>query len=81
MSFGMLDWNELSQPDKKALQRMYGGGSLRNCDPAAISRLRLLGLIEGKEGRERLSSSGWQLMDYTHAQLKARMARFDHARP
>jgi ribosomal protein S19E (S16A) len=80
MSFGTLDWKELSRADQKTLQRMYGGGSLRNCDPVAISRLRQSGLIEGKEGRERLSSSGWQLMDYTHAQLKARMARFDQAR-
>ena len=67
MSIGMLDWKELGRPHQKTLQCLYGGGSLRNCDPAVISRLRQLGLIEGKEGRERLSPLGWQLMDYTHA--------------
>ena len=81
MSIDMLDWKALSRQDQKTLQCLYGGGSLGSCDPTAILRLRPLGLIEGKEGRERLSSLGWKLMDYTHAQLKARMARFDQARP
>jgi hypothetical protein len=69
----MMDWNELSRLDQNALQRLYGGGSLRNCDPVAILRLRRLGLIEGKAGRERLSPLGRELMDFTHAQMKARL--------
>ena len=69
----MMDWNELSRPDQNALQRLYGGGSLRNCDPVTISRLRQSGLIEGKDGREQLSQLGWALMDFTHAEMKARM--------
>lgn len=68
-----MDWKELSRPDQKTLQRLYGGGSLRNCDPDAILRLRRLGLIEGKDGRERLSPLASALLDYTHAQLKERM--------
>ena len=69
----MMDWKELSRPDKNTLQRLYGGGSLRNCDPEVISRLRQLGLIEGKERRERLSPFGRALLDHTHAQLKERL--------
>ena len=69
----MMDWKELSRPDQKTLQRMYGGGSLRNCDPDVISRLRQLGLIEGKQSRERLTPFGRALLDHTHAQLKARL--------
>ena len=69
----MMDWKELSRPDQKTLQCMYGGGSLRNCDPKVILRLRQLGLIEGKENRERLSPLGQALLDYTHAQLKQRL--------
>ena len=68
-----MDWKELSRPGQQAMQRLYGGGSLRDCEPVVISRLRQLGLIEGKDGRERLSHLGWALMDYTHAQLKARL--------
>jgi coproporphyrinogen III oxidase-like Fe-S oxidoreductase len=73
LSTAMMDWKELSRPDQKTLQRLYGGGSLRNCDPDAISRLRQLGLIEGKESRERLTPFGRALLDHTHAQLKARL--------
>ena len=69
----MIDWKELSRLDQKSLQCLYGGGSLRNSDPVGILRLRRLGLIEGKDNRERLSPLGWELMDFTHAQLKARM--------
>jgi hypothetical protein len=69
----MTNWNELTRHDQNALQCLYGGGSLRNGDPATTLRLRRWGLIEGKDGRERLSSLGWQLMDSTHAQMKARM--------
>jgi hypothetical protein len=68
-----MDWKELSRPDQKALQNLYGGGSLRNCDTVVISRLRELGLIERQNPRERLSHLGSALMDFTHAQLKARM--------
>jgi hypothetical protein len=69
----MMNWNQLTRPDQNALQCLYGGGSLRNGDRATIQRLRQWGLIEGKDGRERLSALGWQLMDSTHAQLKARL--------
>ena len=69
-----MDWKELNRYDQKSLQRLYGGGSLRNGDPAATSRLRQMGLIEGKDGRERLSQLGLALMDFTHAEMKARMA-------
>ena len=69
----VIDWKELSRPDQNILQRLYGGGSLRNCDPDTILRLRQLSLIEGKERRERLSPFGRALMDHTHAQLKARL--------
>ena len=68
-----MDWKELGRQDQKSLQRLYGGGSLRSGDPAAASRLRQLGLIEGKEGRERLSNLGSALMDFTHAEMKARL--------
>jgi hypothetical protein len=57
---------ELSRADQYSLQRLYGGGSLRNCDPTSVSRLRQLGLIEGKDGRERLSPLGSALMDFAH---------------
>jgi hypothetical protein len=79
----MMNWNELGRPDQKALQCLYGGGSLRNGDPDTILRLRRWGLIEGKNGRERLSSLGWQLMDSTHAEMKARMGLtgFDRRSP
>ena len=69
----MMDWKELSRQDQRTLQRLYGGGSLRNCDPDIISRLQLLGLIEGKERRERLSPFGRALLDHTHARLKVRL--------
>ena len=69
----MMNWNDLTRSDQKALQCLYGGGSLRNGDPATTLRLRQWGLIEGREGRERLSALGWQLMDTTHAQIKARI--------
>ena len=69
----MTDWKELGRPGQKLMQRLYGGGSLRNCDSAAILQLRQLGLIEGKERRERLSPLGRALLDHTHAQLKARL--------
>jgi hypothetical protein len=68
-----IDWKELSRPDQNILQRLYGGGSLRNCDEDAILRLRRLGLIQGKERRERLSPLGSALLSYTHALLKERM--------
>ena len=73
LSTAMLDWKELSRPDQQTLQRMYGGGSLRNCDAAVISRLRQLGLIEGRQSRERLTPFGRALLEYTHAQLKVRL--------
>ena len=73
-----MDWNELSRPDQNSLQRLYGGGSLRNCDPEAILRLRRLGLIEGKDGREKLSHLGWEIMDFTHAGMKARLGAESH---
>ena len=69
----MTDWKQLSRSEKNSLQRLYGGGSLRNCDAATISRLQQSGLIEGKAGRERLSPLGLALMDHTHARIKARM--------
>ena len=68
-----MGWKELRRPDQKALQRLYGGGSLRNCDLVVILSLRQLGLIEGKDYREQLSHLGWALMDFTHAEMKARM--------
>jgi ribosomal protein S19E (S16A) len=69
----MIDWKELSRLDQYTLQRLYGGGSLRNCAADVVLRLRDLGLIEGKERRERLSPLGSALLDYTHARLKERM--------
>ena len=69
----MMDWKELSRSEQNALQCLYGGGSLRNCDSVVILRLRQLDLIEGKDRRERLSHLGWAFMDFTHAQLKARL--------
>ena len=69
----MIDWNDLDRAERNAMQCLYGGGSLRNCDPATILHLRQLGLIEGKDRRQRLSALGWELMDLTHAQLKTRM--------
>ena len=71
--YAMMNWKELSRLDQKTLQRLYGGGSLRNCDPDVISPLRQLGLIEGKENRERLSPLGQSMLDHTHAELKQRL--------
>jgi hypothetical protein len=70
----MTDWNDLSRPERQSLQRLYGGGSLRNCDPVVSARLQQLGLIEGKHGRERLSPLGLALLDYKHAEMKVRLA-------
>lgn len=69
----MIDWNELSRPAQNALVCLYGGGSLANSDPEVVSRLQELDLIDGNDRRKRLSSLGWAFMDFTHAQLKARM--------
>jgi hypothetical protein len=69
----MIDWKELSRANQNSLQCLYGGGSLRNCDPDAILRLRRLDLIEGKDRRERLSPLGWAFLDFTYAELKERM--------
>lgn len=74
----MMDWKELNRADQNSLQCLYGGGSLRNCDPPGILRLRELGLIEGKDHRERLSPLGRAFMDFTHAELKARMGGRGH---
>jgi hypothetical protein len=70
-----MDWKELGRQDKNSLQRLYGGGSLRICDPRDIMRLRDLGLDEGVDGRERLSPLGQALLDFTHARLNERLAR------
>ena len=69
----MTNWNDLRRTDQRTLQRLYGGGSLRNCAPDTILRLQQLGLIEGKVGRERLSPLGSALLDYTHANLTDRL--------
>jgi hypothetical protein len=69
----MIDWRELTRSDQNILQRLYGGGSLRDCDPDVVSRLRQLDLIEGKQRHERLSHFGSALMEHTHAELKARL--------
>lgn len=69
----MIEWLELNQTDRRILERLYGGGSLRNCDSAAVSRLRHAGLIEGKESCEALSPFGRALLDYAHADLKERL--------
>ena len=70
----MVNWKALTRPDQNALQVLYGGGSLRTCDPVVIARLRQFGLIEvGRDRQERLSPSGWELMNSTHAKITARL--------
>ena len=76
-----MDWKELDRLEQKALQCLYGGGSLRNFDAGVITRLQQLGLIEGKGRREQLSHLGRALMDFTHAEMRARLSaetRRDH---
>jgi hypothetical protein len=69
----MTNWTDLSRTEQRYLERLYGGGSLRDCDPAIIARLKALGLIEFRSGRERLSDFGSALMAFIHAELRARM--------
>jgi hypothetical protein len=51
------DWSSLTPPQKKLLARLYGGGSIRNQEPAVIASLQGFGLIW--EGR--LSQPGLEL--------------------
>lgn len=69
----VIEWKDLSRADRNVIQRLYGGGSLRNCDPAVASRLRQFGLIEGGKSRVRLSSLGQALIEHVHAELKERL--------
>jgi hypothetical protein len=39
-------WNELTRFQQRALIKLFGGGSLRNDDPAVAVELRTRGLID-----------------------------------
>ena len=52
-----IKWSSLTRHEQKLMARLYGGGSTRNQDPAVISGLRDLGLIDANG----LSPSGKDL--------------------
>ncbi len=70
-----MDWKELSRQERHSLVRLYGGGSLRDRDPAEITRLRELGLVETNKGHHRLTALGRALLDSAHAEIKARLGK------
>ena len=41
LSIVTMDWKELSRPGQQAMQRLYGGGSLRDCEPVSYTHLTL----------------------------------------
>jgi len=51
-------WDELSRLEQRLIMRLYGGGSVRNQNPEAITHLHGCGLI-GDQGE--LTTSGMQM--------------------
>jgi len=50
-------WNELERAQRKALERLWAGGSTRGLDRVAIIGLHLMGYVED----DRLTSAGEEL--------------------
>jgi hypothetical protein len=56
------NWKELTRVEQRALIKLFGGGSLRNDNPAVVDALRTRGLVDANG---KLSMPGLQAL--THA--------------
>jgi hypothetical protein len=64
-----LSWDELSREQKRALERLWAGGSTRGLDRVAVIGLVLMGYVEG----DRLTSAGEELCADAHDAVVARL--------
>jgi hypothetical protein len=57
-----MEWRRLSRDEQRALERLYGGGSIRSIAPTVLDRLSRFGLIVVGGRRSRLTEEGRHLL-------------------
>lgn len=57
-----MEWRGLRRDERRVLERLYGGGSIRNVAPDVLNRLSDLGLITMKGRRSVLTEASLGLL-------------------
>ena len=61
-----VEWRDLTRMQQRIIAKLYGSGSVRNCDLEALIGLRLMALLDGEER----SSLGLQVCEKRLAELE-----------
>ena len=61
-----VEWRDLTRMQRRIIAKLYGSGSVRNCDLEALIGLRLMSLLDG----EKLSSLGLRVCEERLAELE-----------